>query len=127
MSFLNIGSGTGYLSCIAAHLVGPTGMCYGVDIHQDAIDHCLASVARYKANNPNLDLPHMQFIHGNGLHIDASSGESLLGYDRIYVGASIERSTLIQLASMLRPGGILVGPGMTRIRKRPRFILYICS
>jgi len=112
LSFLNIGSGTGYLSCIAAHLLGPTGICYGVEISKEAVEHCLASVQRYKAANPDTTdmYPHMEFVHGNGMHIDASVGESLVGYDRIYVGSSIERSTLIQLASLLRPGGVLVGP-----------------
>jgi len=111
MSFLNIGSGTGYLSCIVANILGPTGMCYGVEIHQDAIEHCLESVKRYKDANPDRVHPHMEFIHGNGMNVDASIGESRVGYDRIYVGASIERSTLNQLVALLRPGGILVGPG----------------
>ena len=110
MSFLNIGSGTGYFSCIVAQMLGPTGVCYGVDISGDAIEHCLASVKRYKAENPDRELPYMDFVHGNGMNIDRSYGESLLGYDRIYVGSSMERSTMIQLACLLRPGGILVGP-----------------
>ena len=111
MSFLNIGSGTGYLSCIVAQILGPTSMSFGVDIHKEAIDHCLASVNRYKDANPDLDLPHMEFVHGNGMNIDASVGESRVGFDRIYVGASVDRGTLNQLVGLLRPGGIFVGPG----------------
>jgi protein-L-isoaspartate O-methyltransferase len=112
MSFLNIGSGTGYLSCIVAQILGPTSVCYGVDIQKDAIDHCLSSIHRYKAANPDLDLPHMEFVHGNGMNIDPSVGESGVGFDRIYVGASVERGALNQLVGLLRPGGIFVGPGM---------------
>jgi protein-L-isoaspartate O-methyltransferase len=110
LSFLNIGSGTGYLSSIVGHILGPTGICYGVEIHKGAVEHCLASMDRLKAHR-ELDLPHMEFIHGNGLQIDVTTGESLIGYDRIYVGASVERASLNQLASLLRPGGILVAPG----------------
>lgn len=110
LSFLNIGSGTGYLSSIVAHILGPMGVCYGVEINNDVVDHCLSSMDRLKAHGAP-DLPHMEFIHGNGLQIDATTGESLIGYDRMYVGASIARGSLNQLASLLRPGGIMVAPG----------------
>lgn len=111
LSFLNIGSGTGYLTCIVATVLGPTSTCFGVELCKDAIEHCEASVKRYMETNPNVRLPHMEFIHGNGLNIDDTSGESLVGFDRIYVGASVERDHLRSLASLLRPGGVLVGPG----------------
>jgi protein-L-isoaspartate O-methyltransferase len=117
MTFLNIGSGTGYLSTIVANIMGPTGVCYGIEINQDVIDHCLSSMERYQSANSGIDLAHMEFILGNGLQIDPNSGESNIGYDRIYIGASIEKRNLIQLASLLRPGGVLVGPGKPLQRK----------
>jgi protein-L-isoaspartate O-methyltransferase len=111
MSFLNIGSGTGYLSSIVAHVLGPTGTCYGIEILRDAYEHGLSSVNRWKEDNTHLELPLMEFILGNGLNIDTTTGESIVGFDRIYVGAAVERSALSQLVSLLRVGGILVGPG----------------
>lgn len=115
LSFLNVGSGTGYLSSIVAHILGPTGVCYGVEINRATVDHCLASMDRWKAaHRERIDLPHIEFIHGNGLQIDAAIGESLIGYDRIYVGAAVERASLNQLALLLRMGGILVAPGKSR-------------
>lgn len=110
LSFLNIGSGTGYLSSIVAHILGPTGVCFGVEINSSVLEHCHASMGRWKADQ-DVELAHMEFFHGNGLHIDASIGESLIGYDRIYVGAAVESSCVKQLASLLRLGGILVAPG----------------
>lgn len=112
MSFLNIGSGTGYLSSIVAHIVGPTGMCYGIELSRPAYEHGILSVKRWKEENDDIELPLMEFIHGNGLNIEARSGEATHGFDRIYVGAAIERSKLAELASLLRFGGILVCPGM---------------
>jgi protein-L-isoaspartate O-methyltransferase len=111
MSFLNIGSGTGYLSSIVAHILGATGICYGIEINRQAYDHGMSCVQRWKDENRHLDLPWMEFINGNGLHIDTNTGESIHGFDRIYVGAAVERAKLRQLTALLRVGGILVGPG----------------
>jgi protein-L-isoaspartate O-methyltransferase len=117
MSFLNIGSGTGYLSSIVAHILGPTGICYGIEINRHAYDHGISCVQRWKEENRQLELPWMEFIHGNGLNIATDMGESVLGFDRIYVGAAVERSKLSQLTALLRVGGILVGPGTLVYRR----------
>lgn len=109
-SFLNVGSGTGYLSCVVASILGKTSVCYGIELKRDALDHCMASMERWKATGVT-DLPLMEFVHGNGLNIDCSFGESKVGYDRIYVGAALVGSYLPQLASLLRIGGVLVAPG----------------
>lgn len=109
MTFLNVGSGTGYLSCIVAQILGPTAVCHGVDIHKEVVEHSLASVQRWKAATQN-EL-HLEFIRGNGLNIDHTKGEGLVGFDRIYVGAALERASLNRLSSLLRIGGVLVAPG----------------
>ena len=49
-SFLNIGSGTGYVSCIAAQILGPNALNYGVELHDDVIDHCKKSLGRWKSS-----------------------------------------------------------------------------
>lgn len=108
ISFLNVGSGTGYLSCIVAKMLSKSSICYGVELQQEVLDHCMASIARWNVND---DLPHMEFIRGNGLHIDATKGESVIGYDRIYVGSSIDKRAVAKFAAMLRLGGILIAPG----------------
>lgn len=110
LSFLNIGSGTGYLTCVVGNILGPTGVCYGVEIQQEALRHCTESVGRWKEVFEG-ELPRMEFIQGNGLNIDATTGESRMGFDRIYVGAAICKKKLVQLAALLKTGGILVAPG----------------
>lgn len=115
LSFLNIGSGTGYLSCIAAEIMGPTSTHFGIEIHADVVEHCRRSIATWKAARQdeigNTKFAHMEIIHGNGLLIDSSQGEAAVGFDRIYIGAAVEKRNLRQLTALLRPGGILVGPG----------------
>lgn len=122
LSFLNIGSGTGYLSCIVASILGKTGVCYGVELQREAFDHCMASVERFKTHGAtDSGLAHMEFFCGNGLNIDSSVGESLVGYDRIYVGASLPSGHLPRLASLLRRGGILIAPGTLNTQYIQRF------
>lgn len=57
-------------------------------------------------------VPEIEWIHGNALNINSKKGEALVGFDRIYVGASVEKEDVPKLTRLLRPGGILVGPGM---------------
>jgi protein-L-isoaspartate O-methyltransferase len=110
-SFLNAGSGTGYLSCIVAEILGPTSSSVGVEIHAEAVEHSMAAMERWKESRGARALPPMQVLHGNVLQIDDGKGECLVGFDRIYVGAALEKRDLSKLAAMLKLGGILVGPG----------------
>jgi len=121
ISFLNVGSGTGYISCIAAKILGPNSLHYGVELHDDVIEHCKASIARWKPNTVEErdencvfhfldDTPDIQIIKGNGLNISNAKGEGGVGFDRIYVGAAVSKADLSNITKLLSPGGILVGP-----------------
>lgn len=120
-SFLNIGSGTGYISCIVAEILGPNSLNYGVELHDDVIHHCKASIAKWKSNvveeNGPISTIHfmdntadIKIIKGNGLNIIESKGESVAGFDRIYIGAAVDKQALANITKLLSPGGILVGP-----------------
>lgn len=137
MTFLNAGSGSGYLTCLAATILGPRSRHYckfvlrtrrtytlfvcceisqaamiGVEIHKDVIDHCKEAIANWKSHYPPAqEISHLDLIHGNALQIDADKGESALGFDRIYIGAAIDKEELTRFRNLLSPGGILVGPG----------------
>ena len=82
-----------------------------VEIFEDVVQHAKGAMTRWKGviRKP---VPRIEWIHGNGLHINPDKGEAVIGFDRIYVGASVEKNDLPKLANLLRPGGILVGPGM---------------
>lgn len=117
LSFLNVGSGTGYLSSMVASILGKTGVCYGVELSKFTYEHCLASMERWKANREGILPAHMEFTCGNGLNIDTSKGEGVLGFDRIYVGAAIANRDLGSLKALLRVGGVLVAPVDSRLEK----------
>jgi protein-L-isoaspartate O-methyltransferase len=139
MSFLNAGSGTCYLSCLCAAIMGKRSsvICKiqnivvqnpnphstpispwhsepsGVEIHDDVIEHSKKSVAIWKEQLPIGSGPYnIDIVKGNALHIIIDEGECARSlFDRIYVGASIEKSDLPRFRQLLKPGGILVGPG----------------
>ena len=110
-SFLNLGSGTGYLSCIVANLLGPHAVHVAVEVSAPTLQHASESWQRWQAANPHLSVPRCEFLHGNALQINGTTGEAVTGFDRVYVGATVPRRKLQRLAQLLRPGGILVGPG----------------
>jgi len=127
LSFLNIGAGTGYLSCIAAEILGPRSLNIGVEILEDVVQHSRASISKWRSTKrtscgkrragsmtSNLEIdsvyPPIDIIHGNGLEISSKLGESVTGFDRIYIGAAIEKAHLPKIKSLLSRGGILVGP-----------------
>jgi len=121
LSFLNIGSGTGYISCVVAEILGPDSLNYGIELHDDVIEHCKTSIAKWRpatvqdANggstfrfvNATTDI---HIIKGNGLNIVKSMGEGVVGFDRIYIGAAVDKEDLANIIELLSPGGILVGP-----------------
>jgi len=119
-AFLCIGAGTGYLCAIAAEILGPKSLNFGIEIHRDVIDHCQNALKTWSTKKPwgvnststsNVSArSRPQIIHGNGLCISAKDGESMVGFDRIYIGAAIERDDLARMSELLSPGGILVVP-----------------
>jgi len=111
-SVLNAGSGTGYLTCIAASILGPRSVHHCVEIHEDVLKHSREAIAAWKEATASSsgEVSNIDFIHGNALELTTNKGECALGFDRIYIGASIEKLNLYMFKKMLKPGGVLVGP-----------------
>eukprot|EP00543_Licmophora_paradoxa_P005520 CAMPEP_0202442050 /NCGR_PEP_ID=MMETSP1360-20130828/1538_1 /ASSEMBLY_ACC=CAM_ASM_000848 /TAXON_ID=515479 /ORGANISM="Licmophora paradoxa, Strain CCMP2313" /LENGTH=473 /DNA_ID=CAMNT_0049057293 /DNA_START=98 /DNA_END=1519 /DNA_ORIENTATION=- len=109
LAFLNIGSGTGYVSCVVASILGYTSTNYGIEIQNDAVLHSRDAIDRWKQAYSG-KLPQIQIVHGNALNILLDKGEATVGFDRIYIGAAINRTDLNKVTCMLKPGGIMVGP-----------------
>jgi protein-L-isoaspartate O-methyltransferase len=111
-SFLNAGSGTCYLTCIAASILGPRSVHYCIEVHEDVVQHAKAAIARWKEVSPAAQaICNIDILHGNALELVAERGQCALGFDRIYIGAAIEKEDLPKFKKLLKPGGILVGPG----------------
>lgn len=109
MSFLNIGSGTGYLSTIAGLLIGPYGINHGIEIYQENIDYAYEKLSEFHEKSPWYDPVEFcepLFVVGNGLLL--SPGNIL--YDRIYCGAACPPEHAQLMKNMLTINGILVMP-----------------
>lgn len=117
-SFLNIGVGTGYLSCVVSHILGPKSQSFGVEIHSDVVEHCLKAIEKWKCSVNGVTVE-PTIVHGNGLEI-LNEGESFFGYDRIYVGAAITSIDLQKVQQLLAPGGVLIAPVEGRLTKVKR-------
>lgn len=99
MSFLNVGSGTGYFNSLVAELAGGNAINDGIDIWPELVAHASERCSRRGRHN-------IVFSLGNVLHLNVDLGSR---YDRIYMGACGE-SRSQNLYRMLQVGGILVGP-----------------
>lgn len=99
MSFLNVGSGTGYFSSLVAELTGDAAVNDGIDIWPELVAH--AGERCQRAGKPNIE-----FSLGNAFRLDV---EQCGRYDRIYVGACGDGRSQ-NLYKLLEVGGVLVGP-----------------
>jgi protein-L-isoaspartate(D-aspartate) O-methyltransferase len=99
MSFLNVGSGTGYFNSIIGELTGKLATNHGIDIWPDTVTHARER-CRLRGNNS------MEFNLGNVYQLDVSR---TMRYDRIYLGACAN-SRSKYLYRLLEVGGILIGP-----------------
>jgi len=103
MSFLNIGSGTGYFSSVVSELVGENAINDGIDIWAETVAHATDRCRRIGKHS-------IHFTQGNVYQLDVERG---MRYDRIYVGAC-GNSKSKYLYRLLEVGGVLIGPFQAR-------------
>jgi len=136
LSFLNIGSGSGYLTCLVSALAGPRSLCHGIDINPAAVQHATKCTGLWQAaqamrkaktepqSNNSLDdersvtrrlsvdfsapTPIVSYITGNCFNMRPEQAQ--LKYDRVYVGAGCPESHWHIFREFLNPGGIMVLP-----------------
>lgn len=109
VSFLNVGSGTGYFSTMAGLMIGPYGINHGIEIYQENVEYAYEKLQEFKETSKWYDPVEFcdpMFLVGNGLLL--SPGNIL--YDRIYCGAACPPEHAQLMKNMLKEGGILVMP-----------------
>ncbi|KAG8224435.1 hypothetical protein J437_LFUL001385 [Ladona fulva] len=109
LSFLNLGSGTGYLSTVVGLIIGPNGVNHGVEIHEEVVQYANWKLQEFKANSDALyefELCEPKFTVGNCLCLDSG----VMQYDRVYCGAACPESYENYMKNLLKVGGVLVMP-----------------
>ncbi|XP_038215439.1 uncharacterized protein LOC119834952 isoform X2 [Zerene cesonia] len=109
LSFLNVGSGTGYLSTLAGLILGTAGISHGVEVHPTIVEYATKKLSQFIENSPSLDdfdFCEPKFYTGNGLCIAPLQ----CGYDRVYCGAGCPEEYENYFKNLIKVGGILVLP-----------------
>eukprot|EP00731_Ephydatia_muelleri_P031831 Em0023g338a len=109
LSFLNVGSGTGYFSTMVGLLIGPYGVNHGVEVYEENVEFANERVAQFESCSSWYDPAKFcepLFVVGNGLQLSAGN----MHYDRIYCGAGCSAEHAHLFKSLLKVGGILVMP-----------------
>lgn len=55
LSFLNVGSGTGYLSTLVGLILGSGGISDGVEVHSAVVEYATKRLGQFLENSPVLD------------------------------------------------------------------------
>jgi len=115
-SFLNIGSGTGYLSMVCAVLGGTTSLQHGVECNGETFAFSQSRVAAFQteATTKGIKLAEVVLAQANIFDVADLEGiaapPAFVYYDRIYVGAGCPPQLKDVLLKRLALGGILVAP-----------------
>nr|CAB3264708.1 protein-L-isoaspartate O-methyltransferase domain-containing protein 1 [Phallusia mammillata] len=121
LSFLNIGSGTGYFSTMAGLMLGENGINHGIELHSDVVEYAKVKVEEFIASSHAFDrytFCEPQFVVGNCLQISPDSP----GYDRIYCGAACPTEYETFMKGLLNINGILVMPLNDQVRHKLQVI-----
>ena len=110
LSFLNIGSGTGYFSSLVGLLLGANGTNHGIEISTNLVGYAQQKMQVFLDNvMPNIfgiEFCEPVFVAGNGLCLNPCYRQ----YDRVYCGAAVSLQHEEYVKSLLKVGGILVMP-----------------
>ncbi|XP_042187718.1 protein-L-isoaspartate O-methyltransferase domain-containing protein 1 isoform X2 [Callorhinchus milii] len=109
LTFLNLGSGTGYLSTMVGLILGPFGINHGVELHADVVEYARQKLDTFVKNSDSFDkfeFCEPVFVVGNCLEVTSDN----LQYDRVYCGAGVQKDHENYMKIFLKVGGILVMP-----------------
>ena len=90
LSFLNVGSGTGYFSCLAGFILQAQGINHGIELHEDLVQFAKERVEEFLRFSPSVayDICPPKFIAGNCFRLDPLG----CNYDRVNCGTSCTAS-----------------------------------
>ena len=106
MRFLNVCSGSGYLTMLAAYLIGPGGLLHSIESVEAAFKFSDQRATQFISRSPFQN----RFCHSSYSKVNIFHVENRRKYDRVYIGGSCPRDKLNFLVSFLKIGGVMVVP-----------------
>ena len=103
VSFLNIGSGSGYISHIVAAILGSGSINHGVELHQELVEFASSRCSVCPALR---HINYISFMQGDAFQLDPGHRR----YDRVYVGAGSMAQYSAVLHELIAVGGVMVVP-----------------
>eukprot|EP00794_Sanderia_malayensis_P004582 gene4582-5184_t len=121
MSFLNIGSGTGYFSTLVGYILKREGVNHGIELHDELVRFANDKVQNFLQHGPSdvKDICKPIFIAGNCSRLDTEQAK----YDRLYCGAACTQANVKFLLELVKVGGFLIAPVGSRLIKLKRVAL----
>ena len=104
-SFLNVGSGTGYLSFLVAAAMGAPHLNVGVERVGSLVEF---AASRARVVPALADLNFVRFVHADAFSLDTAHPAQR--FSRMYVGGGATTDAVEQLRNLLKEGGIMVAP-----------------
>lgn len=107
LSFLNIGSGTGYLSTLVGLIIGSGGINHGIEVHPFVMEYAVKKLGQFIENSPTLDefdFCEPKFYCGNGLCIAPVQTP----YDRLYCGAGCPEEYQTYFKKLIKVGPLFI-------------------
>ena len=125
LSFLNLGSGTGYLSTMVGMIIGPYGANHGIEIFEDVVEFANKKLEIFVKKNPAFDGTNFcepVFVTGNCLCVNPVYRK----YDRVYCGAACPPEHEEYMKSLVKDSGILVMPFKDKVINNliKKYIIY---
>ncbi|KAI6183509.1 Protein-L-isoaspartate O-methyltransferase domain-containing protein 1 isoform X2 [Aphelenchoides bicaudatus] len=112
LSFLNIGSGSGYFNTVAGYLLTEAGTNHGVELFENMIEYADSAQQKHstRPSSSAFSFCEPEFFNASAFYI-----KNGMQYDRIYVGALVPNNRRVYFCQMLKIGGILVLPYGSRL------------
>jgi protein-L-isoaspartate(D-aspartate) O-methyltransferase len=101
---LDIGSGSGYLTAVLAHLVSPGGSVVGIDHIQPLNDMATANFKKSETGRQMLESGTVKFVTGDG----RKGWDEGAPYDAIHVGAAAAQFHDVLTEQLKSPGRLFV-------------------
>jgi arsenite methyltransferase len=114
---VDVGSGAGFDSFVAAHHVGPDGFVVGVDMTDEML-------AKSRATSELLGVSHVEFRHGlaEALPVEDGWADAVISNGVINLCAD-KRAVFDEIHRVLRPGGVLQFADIANGRPVPSEVL----